>query len=294
MKILVLGSSGQLGRCLYDQLSESSYELVFSSRTEIDLSNFSSLKNNILSIKPDLIINASAYTAVDKAEDEPKIANLINNFAVKELADLCHELNSWLIHISTDYVFDGTAILPYKEDEQTNPQCIYGKSKLKGEQAIKTSGAKYIIIRTAWVFSEYGNNFLKTMLRLGEGKNELNIVGDQVGCPTYAQDLAKAIVSMLPTITLDKMNSEVFHFCGDQPCTWYEFAQSIFLEADNFGFKIPTQVNSIETINYPTPATRPAYSVLECSKIRKTFLVPPSNWRDGIRSALKKMKNFND
>jgi dTDP-4-dehydrorhamnose reductase len=294
MKILVLGATGQLGQCLYDQLSKTSYETIFSSRAEIDLSNLKSLKRNILAIEPNIVINASAYTAVDLAEDNPIQADLINHLAVKVLADTCCELNSWFIHISTDYVFDGSAIKPYKEDKKTNPRCIYGESKLNGEQAIKISGSKYLIIRTAWIFSEYGNNFFKTMLRLGAHKSELNIVGDQVGCPTYGQDLAKAIVKTLPTITLGNLNSAVFHFCGDQPCTWYEFAQSIFLEAIKYGLKAPTQINSIKTIDYPTAAIRPPYSVLDCTKIKNTFNISPSDWREGIKSSLKKTKDCHD
>ena len=195
MKILVLGCKGQLGRCLNDQLKNTHHEVIYTSREQIDIANFEQTKNQILKNSPDIIINATAYTAVDKAEEDQKNAKLINHLAVKNIAHICNQQGCWLIHVSTDYVFDGKAKIPYKEVDETNPQGVYGETKLKGELAIRSSGCKHIIIRTAWVFSEYGNNFLKTMLRLGAERDELSIVGDQVGCPTYAQDIAKAIVA---------------------------------------------------------------------------------------------------
>lgn len=196
MRVLVLGSKGQLGRCLYDQLVETDYEVIYASRPNIDIGDLDALNEKLSSIKADIIINASAYTDVDKAESDQKAADLINHLAVASIADACKELNSWFIHVSTDYVFDGTANKPYREDDKTNPQGIYGESKFNGELAIKLSGCNHVIIRTAGVFSEYGNNFLKTMLRLGADCDELSIVGDQIGCPTYAQDIATAIVSI--------------------------------------------------------------------------------------------------
>lgn len=286
MRVLVLGSKGQLGRCLYDQLIKTDYEVVYTSRAEFDIGNLASLNENISLIKPDMVINAGAYTAVDKAEDDPQTANLINHRAVAKLANACKTLNAWLIHISTDYVFDGTAAKPYREDDKTNPQGIYGKSKLNGELAIMRSGCKHIIIRTAWVFSEYGNNFLKTMLRLGDNSDELSVVGDQLGCPTYAQDIAKAIVSMLPSLGRKTSTSGIFHYCGDQPCSWYDFANEIFIVAKSSYFPTPTRVRKIQTDEYPTKASRPAYSVLDCSKIGADFLIFPSNWRQGIKSAI--------
>ena len=294
MKVLVLGSNGQLGRCLYDQFSGTNYDVIYSCKDKIDLCDINSLKEKIIFIKPDIVINAAAFTAVDNAEEQTKKANLINHLAVSTIANICNELGAWLVHISTDYVFDGNAKNPYKEDEKTNPQCVYGQSKLKGELAIKSSGSKYIILRTAWVFSEYGNNFLKTMLRLGKDRKELNVVGDQLGCPTYAQDIAKAIVSMLSNIVLTKSNSEIFHFCGDDACTWHEFAKVIFLEAKALGYATPVHVNSIMTADYPTPALRPGYSVLECSKVKHVYGLEPSNWRSGIKTVLKKLKDHND
>jgi len=289
MKILVLGCKGQLGRCLNDQLVNTEHEVIYTSREQIDIADFEATKNKILKTYPDLIINATAYTAVDKAEEDQKTVNLINHLAVKNIADICNQLECWLIHVSTDYVFDGNSKVPYREDDQTNPQGAYGETKLKGELAIQSSGCKHIIIRTAWVFSEYGNNFLKTMLRLGAERDELSIVGDQIGCPTYAQDIARSIVEIVPQLNSRKDN-DIYHYCGDQPCSWYDFANAIFDQAMTSNLKIPSIVNSIETSAYPTPAKRPAFSVLDCSKIENDFGVHASNWLDGVGQVINKLK----
>jgi dTDP-4-dehydrorhamnose reductase len=290
MKVLILGSKGQLGRCLYDQLAHTDYEFVYSTRSQIDIVDFKSTRNEIVGIAPDVVINATAYTAVDKAEQEEELADLINHLAVANIANTCLELDCWLVHVSTDYVFDGTSTVPYGEDDRTNPQSVYGDTKLRGELSIQSSGCKYLIIRTAWLFSEYGKNFLTTMLRLGSERAELSIVGDQVGCPTYGQDLAKAIKDILPALFSSGANSGVYHYCGDQPCSWYLFAVSIFKEGKNMGFKTPCSVHSIGTKDYPTPAVRPVYSVLDCSKIKDTFCINPSNWHNGLEIALTKLK----
>ncbi|MDA8944029.1 dTDP-4-dehydrorhamnose reductase [Porticoccaceae bacterium] len=289
MKILVLGCKGQLGRCLNDQLVNTENEVIYTSREQIDIADFEVTKNQILKTSPDLIINATAYTAVDKAEEDQKTANLINHLAVKNIADICNQLECWLIHVSTDYVFDGNSKVPYKEDDETNPQGAYGETKLNGELAIQSSGCKHIIIRTAWVFSEYGNNFLKTVLRLGSERDELSIVGDQIGCPTYAQDIARSIVEIAPQLNSRKDN-DIYHYCGDQPCSWYDFANAIFDQAMTNNLKIPSIVNSIETTAYPTPAKRPAFSVLNCSKIENDFGVHASNWYGGIGQVISKLK----
>ena len=289
MKILVLGCKGQLGRCLHDQLTRTDHEVVYTSREQIDISDFRATKSKILDIVPEVVINATAYTAVDKAEEDKEQAELINHLAVANIADVCQKLNCWLLHVSTDYVFDGNARVPYKEDDQTNAQGVYGLTKLSGELVIQAYGCKHIILRTAWVFSEYGNNFLKTMLRLGAERNELSIVGDQIGCPTYAQDIAKSIVKTISQLKSRKDNG-IYHYCGDQPCSWYDFARAIFDQATVSNLKIPTIVNSIETSAYPTPAKRPAFSVLDCSKIENHFGVRTSNWRDGIGQVISKLK----
>ena len=290
MKILVLGSKGQLGQCLNDQLAITEHDVVYTSRGQIDIAEFEVTKAQILKISPDIVINATAYTAVDKAEEECQAADRINHLAVANISNICNQLDCWLIHVSTDYVFDGNSEVPYKEDNPTNPQGVYGDSKLKGEAAIEASGCKYLIIRTAWVYSEYGNNFLKTMLRLGADRDELSIVGDQIGCPTYAQDIAKSIVSILSCLDLKDSSSGIYHYCGDEPCSWYDFARAIFLEAEVQGLKTPSYVKSITTADYPTPAIRPAYSVLDCTKIESCFDVTRSNWRDGIKIVIDRLQ----
>ena len=289
MKILVLGCKGQLGRCLYDQLINTDHEVIYSSREHIDITDFEVTKSKVLDFSPDLIINATAYTAVDHAEEDQKTANLINHLAVKNIADICTQLECWLIHVSTDYVFDGKAKAPYKEDDETNPQGAYGETKLKGELAVQASGCKHMILRTAWIFSEYGNNFLKTMLRLGADQDELSIVGDQIGCPTYAQDIARSVIEIAPQLNSLEYNG-IYHYCGDQPCSWYDFANAIFDQAMTNNLKIPSIVKSIKTSAYPTPAKRPAFSVLHCSKIENHFGVRTSNWRDGIWQVISKLK----
>ena len=291
MKVLVIGSKGQLGCCLVDQLSDIGCEVIFTSRAEIDISDLVETKGKITALCPTIVINTSAYTAVDKAEDDQFEAEKINHIAVANIASTCREIGCWLIHISTDYVFDGAASHPYGEDAETNPQGVYGDSKLKGELVIQSSGCKYLIIRTAWVYSEYGNNFLKTMLRLGADRDELSIVGDQIGCPTYAQDIAKSIVSILPGLDLQGSSSGIYHYCGDEPCSWYDFARAIFSEAEIHGLKSPSNLKSITTVEYPTPAIRPAYSVLDCTKIEDVFGVTRSNWRDGIKIVTERLQS---
>ena len=290
MKILVLGSKGQLGQCLNDQLDTTEHDVVYTAREQIDIGHFEVTKAQILEISPDIVLNATAYTAVDKAEGDHQSADRINHLAVANIARICNQLDCLLIHVSTDYVFDGNSEVPYKEDNPTNPQGVYGGSKLKGEAAIEASGCKYLIIRTAWVYSEYGNNFLKTMLRLGADRDELSIVGDQVGCPTYAQDIAMTLVSVLPLLDLKGSSSGIYHYCGDEPCSWFDFARAIFSEAEKQGLKTPSCVKSIATADYPTPAMRPVYSVLDCSKIEECFDVTRSNWRNGIRVAIDRLQ----
>jgi dTDP-4-dehydrorhamnose reductase len=286
MKILVLGCKGQLGRCLKDQLVNTDSAVVYTAREQIDVADFEGTKNQILEIRPDVVINATAYTAVDKAEEDQHTADLINHLAVANISDICSQLDCWLVHVSTDYVFDGTSNMPYKEDDQTNPQGVYGETKLKGELAIQSSGCKYLIIRTAWVFSEYGDNFLKTMLRLGAVRDELSIVGDQIGCPTYAQDIAKAVVTMMTQLNEESSASGTFHYCGDQLCSWYEFARVIFEEARMSGLQTPGLIHSIQTSDYPTVAERPGYSALDCHKIRNTFGVNTSDWKLGVKNVV--------
>ena len=205
------------------------------------------------------------------------------------IAKICVLLETWLIHVSTDYVFDGNSNKPYKENDKTNPQGVYGLTKLNGELAIQSSGCKHIIIRTAWVFSEYGDNFLKTMLSLRAKHDELSIVNDQIGCPTYAQDIAEAILKIIPKLNLQKDNG-LYHFCGNQQCSWYDFAKVIFDQASIDNSKMSFTIKPIQTSDYPTLAKRPIFSVLDCLQIEKDFGVFASNWHEGIIQAIGKLK----
>ena len=286
MKILILGSQGQLGRCLYDQFSQTDYELIYHSRADTDIADLTETSENLIALNPDIVVNATAYTAVDLAETHESLAYQVNHFAVDNLASQCEKIGSFLIHVSTDYVFDGTASRPYKEEDKTNPKSVYGASKLAGEIAIQRTDCRFLIIRTSWVFSEYGNNFFKTMLRLGAERETLSIVGDQIGCPTYAQDIASLIVDLIPRIEKGSIESGIYHFCGDTACSWYQFAKEIFAQADQLGYRTPKQVQSIATKDYPTPAKRPGYSVFDCTKIENTFNISRSNWRFGIDRVL--------
>jgi len=289
MKILVLGSSGQLGRCLKDQLANTNYKLTYISRKKLDITNLEETKQKIVDIYPNVIINTAAYTNVDKAEENQDVANEINHIAVANIANVCSLLGIWLIHISTDYIFDGSSNKPYKENDKTNPQGVYGKTKYMGELAIKSSGCMHIIIRTSWIFSEYGNNFLKTMLSHGKKLNELRVVSDQIGCPTYAQDIAITIVKIIPKLNF-KTNIGTYHYCGYKSCSWFDFANEIFLQAELKKFKIPNKIDPIKTSIYKTSAKRPTYSALNCAKICTQFNVSASNWHSGIIKVLDKLE----
>ena len=290
MKVLVLGSNGQLGLSLRDHLSGTDHEVVYASREQIDVTDLEEVEEKVTEINPDCLINASAYTAVDEAERHWEEANDANNIAVSNLARVCLNLDCWLIHVSTDYVFDGESQLPYGEFDETAPRSVYGQTKLDGERAIQSSGCSYIIIRTAWVFSEYGNNFLKSMIRLGRDREELNVVADQTECPTYAKDLAKAIVTILPSLIANHSCSGIYHYSGGEACSWHDFAVAIFLEAEKQGLQVPRKVNPISTAEYPTLAVRPRHSVLDCNAIFRSFGVSPSNWRFGIKQVIGELK----
>lgn len=291
MKILVLGCKGQLGLCLNDQLINTDYEVIYTSRKQINVVNFDETKKNIFDIAPDVVINSTAFTAVDMAEKEHEEANLLNHLAVRNIANICKQLDCWLIHISTDYVFDGCAKSPYKETDLTNPLTIYGKTKLHGEMGIGLSGCKYIIVRTSWVFSEHGSNFLLTMLKSRKECDELKIVQDQIGCPTYAQDIAKAILVILSNLQKAELNSALFHYCGAQSCSWYTFAKEIFHQALEYGIPMPAKILPTPSSEFFQNAVRPKYSVLNTSKINAEFGIKPSDWKSGIASTLRSLNS---
>jgi len=298
--VLVTGSNGQLGRCLQDAVQKEtgerrkeegkktltvlrSYGLTFffTDIEELDITDINAVAEFVYNNKIDCIINAAAYTAVDKAESEPLAAFSINGDGVWNLAHICMEQNVFLIHISTDYVFDGTASKPYKTNASTNPVSVYGKSKLAGEKAIRDAQIPSVIFRTSWLYSKYGHNFLNTMLRLGKEKEEIFVVDDQFGAPTNANDLAEVILQIIPqTNTITK--PEIFHYANEGVTTWCGFAKEIMKTA-----QLPCTVHPVTTSEYPTPAARPAYSVFELSKIKKKFKIQISGWKESLRKELQ-------
>jgi dTDP-4-dehydrorhamnose reductase len=286
--ILVTGANGQLGSELRElSVLHADYTFTFIGRSELDFSNSEAVQTWFLDKSFDVIINCAAYTAVDKAESEQALAREINTTAVGTLARIAKEKDSSLIHISTDYVFDGRTFKPYGETDPTNPQGVYGQTKLDGEQAmLAINPAKSIIIRTSWVYSSFGNNFVKTMLRLGKEREELGVIYDQVGTPTSARDLAQAIMSIIQHPKLSTLPAtEIYHFSNEGVCSWYDFAKAIFeLSA------IHCHVKPIETIDYPTPATRPHYSLLNKAKIKNTFDITIPYWKDSLQECLDVIK----
>ena len=283
LNILVTGSKGQLGSELRDVAGSNENSFYFTDRETLDITCKDALKEFIELNSIDAIINCAAYTAVDKAENDIENADKINHLAVKYLAEIAKEKGIRLIHISTDYVFDGKNYKPYTEEDVTNPNGVYGKTKLEGEKAMIEANPKdSIIIRTSWVYSSFGANFVKTMLRLGKEKEQLGVIYDQVGTPTYARDLAKAILAILPKIKNEKV--EIYNYSNEGVLSWYDFAKEIMRMA-----KLPCQVNPIETKEYPTPATRPHYSLLNKSKIKKEFTIEIPYWKDSLDRCLIKM-----
>tara|TARA_B110001450_G_scaffold20551_1_gene18707 strand:- start:6692 stop:7549 length:858 start_codon:yes stop_codon:yes gene_type:complete len=281
--ILITGSNGQLGSELRAISSNyKNYNFIFTDIEDLDITNHLSVKNSIIDNNIKIIINCAAYTDVDNAENDPKLNNAINHLAVQNFAAISKEKSIKFIQISTDYVFDGNNNKPYLEIDQTNPQSIYGKMKLAGEQAVQTINPKNsIIIRTSWLYSTHGKNFFKTMLRLGKEKKELGVIFDQIGTPTFAGDLAKAILEILPKIKNN--NVEIFHYSNEGACSWYDFAQEIFHINNN-----PIKINPIETSQYPTAANRPSYSVLNKKKIKRTYKLDIPYWKNSlIRCSLK-------
>jgi len=280
-KILVTGANGQVGSELKTLSTLYPYEMTFIDRSVVDMYNTNALETYLTDNRFDVIINCAAYTAVDRAESESELADTINHKAVEMLAGFTKERGMKLIHISTDYVFNGRHYRPYIENDFTEPQGVYGKTKYDGEKAIlSVASANTIIIRTSWVYSSFGNNFVKTMLRLGKERDILGVIFDQVGTPTYARDLAQAILDILPQI---KNNTpEIYHYSNEGVASWYDFAHAIF-ELSN----VECTVNPITTDQYPTPAVRPHYSLLNKSKFKNDFGITIPYWRDSLKECLK-------
>jgi len=280
--ILVTGGNGQLGSEI--RLISANYpneNFLFTDVSSLDITNHDSVKKFIEKNKINVIINCAAYTSVDQAEKEPELANAINNKAVENIAQLAHDNNIKLIHISTDYVFDGVNHKPYVETDNTNPNSVYGQTKLEGELSMKLiNPANSIIIRTSWVYSKFGNNFVKTMLSLAENKEEISVVVDQIGSPTNAADLAESILSILPQI--DNNSVETYHYSNEGVSSWYDFAIAIF---DIEGITI--KVNSIDSSKFSTLATRPFYSVLNKNKIKDFDNLITISWKKSLIKFLK-------
>jgi len=284
-KVLVTGGKGQLGSELKELAPKyKQYQFIFTDMETLDICNHQAVANFIDKNSINTIINCAAYTAVDRAEEQFELADKINHLAVANFAQIAKEKSLQLVHISTDYVFDGMNYKPYIESDSPNPQSVYGQTKLDGELAIQQINPQNsIIIRTSWVYSKFGNNFVKTMLRLGSERDELSVVADQIGTPTHAADLARAIVSIIPQIKNEVV--EVYHYSNEGVCSWYDFANAIFEIS-----VLPVKLKPIETSQYPTPAKRPFFSVLNKNKIKEKYNIGIPYWRHSIKICLQKMK----
>lgn len=269
---LVTGSNGQLGTELRALLPDA----IFADHATLDITDAAAVENFVRDNKVSLIINCAAYTAVDRAEDDADAAQRVNEDGPRNLA----KTGVPIIHVSTDYVFDGRGCVPYTPDDETAPMSVYGKTKLAGEKAVLENADVAVVIRTAWVYSAHGNNFVKTMRRLGAEKESLGVVCDQIGTPTYAGDLAAAIVKIIPQISAN--NKGIYHFTNEGVCSWYDFATEI-MELSGLN----CNVRPIKTSEYPTRATRPAYSVLDKTKIKQTFGIEIEHWKKGLKKCLK-------
>ncbi|MGI2853524.1 dTDP-4-dehydrorhamnose reductase [Shewanella algae] len=285
MKVLITGCKGQVGLCLTERLKGIAEILALDSKG-LDITNREAVFSTVVKFRPEYIINAAAHTAVDRAEQEVELSYAINCDGPRYLAQAAKVCGAVMLHISTDYVFDGAGNSPYKETDSTGPQGIYGQSKLAGEQAVAEDCPQHLILRTAWVFGEYGNNFVKTMLRLAQSRDELNVVGDQFGGPTYAGDIADALISMVQYLEQGKQPQwGIYHFSGMPYASWFDFAVAIFQAAEQYQVvaKKP-KLFAISTKAYPTPAKRPANSRLDCSRIEDQFAIQPSDWRRALNN----------
>ena len=282
MKILITGRNGQLGSELHDlKDAYTQHEMVFVDREEMDLSDPDRIFEVLDTEKPQIIVSAGAYTAVDKAESDQELCDAVNHIAVKTIGAWAADNNANVIHISTDYVFDGNSETPLKETDEPDPINVYGLTKLHGEQALRASSANHVIIRTAWVYSTYGANFVKTMIRLMSEREEIGVVADQIGTPTYARDLAKAIMHI---IEAPEFVQGVFHYSNEGKISWHEFAVAV---KEIKGFK--TKVNAIGSDAFPTPAKRPNFSLLDKTKIKEVYNLSVPDWRTSLEEMLSKL-----
>ncbi len=291
MKILVTGAYGQLGNELKELSGEfPRWQFLFTDVDSLDITNEKTVDDFFQSNQPGFVINCAAYTAVDKAESETQSVLKVNAMAPGFLARAAKKYNAGFIHISTDYVFDGRAFSPYSEIDTVNPEGVYGKTKLAGEQLVRSGNTNALIIRTSWLYSTFGGNFLKTMLKLGQERDELKVVFDQVGTPTYAADLAKAILSIVNVYENqpDKYIPGIYHYSNEGVASWYDFAKNIFEIAE-----IDCRVIPVLSDEFPTPAKRPHYSVLNKSKIKTTFNLEIPYWKESLKICLNKLQKNN-
>ena len=284
MKVLVTGSLGMLARDLIPRLEQAGLEVVGFDLPELDITEPGAVMSGLQEHSPELLINCAAYTAVDRAESEPEVAEAVNASGPAHLANACRESAIPLLHLSTDYVFDGESERPYREDDPAGPLSVYGRTKWQGEQAVRGSHALQVIVRTAWLYGVHGSNFVKTMLRLAREKEELKVVADQFGCPTWTRDLADALVVIAKRIPDGGRDLPwgTYHFCGSGRTSWYEFAGAIFEEARRHEKLKIACVRPICTEEYPTAARRPKCSVMDCSRIAAAFGIRPRPWRDAL------------
>ncbi len=283
MKVLVTGSKGQLGMSIKKLSPEfPDYQFIYTDVEELNITKADDIRKFIAKTKPDAIINCAAYTAVDKAEEEPEKAHLLNVTAPGLLAKAASEKDILLIHISTDFIFGGDRKTSYKEEDHAVPESVYAKTKADGEQAVIKNSKRTVIFRTSWLYSEFGHNFVKTILRIAKERPEINVVDDQIGTPTYATDLAETILGFLTELTKIKQGTEVLHYSNEGTASWYDFAKEIVQQS---GLKC--KVNPISTEQYPLPAKRPAYSVLDKSKIKSKYGISIPDWKDSLERCLK-------
>ena len=290
MRILLTGAKGQLGWEILKQAPDHALDCIGIDIEDADITNPDQVNRVIADTRPDLLINSAAYTRVDAAETDTKAAFAVNRDAAGHIADTCAAKRIPLLHISTDFVFDGKKTAPYVETDPVAPLSVYGQSKAAGEDAVRKALNRHLIIRTAWLYGVHGNNFVKSMLRLSRNNNQLRVVSDQVGCPTFAADLAESLLALCHRIGDQKaVQWGTYHLCGRGEVSWHGFAESIFEIAGRLGMAANVKVAPISTPEYPTPALRPAFSVLSCQKIRAQFGIDPPPWRASLEKMLKRL-----
>jgi dTDP-4-dehydrorhamnose reductase len=289
--ILVAGRSGQLGRCLSETASRRRMRITVGGRPDFDIENPESIDHVLDTVSPQIIINAAAYTAVDKAETEAAHCFSVNRDGAGLLARAAWRRNVPFIHISTDYVFDGQKSSPYREDDSPAPLNVYGRSKFEGERAVLAAHPQALILRTSWVYSSFGSNFVKTMLRLADSQPSLRVVDDQIGCPTSAHDLAVAIIDIVPQVlAVDgaRPHARLYHLSGTGQTSWYGLAAEIFASVKKRGWRVPA-VEPVLTVDYPTLAQRPANSVLDCSEVQRAFGVKLPHWSASVEACINQL-----